>query len=165
MWLPDWGDRMVVMTWELLVLYAIMTGELHLSFRQLVMMHEWQSRNMKLKKLIPHARLLRALLEKQGALSPSEYAHNKPHTVFSIGEMCKSEWISYVKTKKWHRIKYGDGAKVKVLQWGKEAPQQGEMDDLDTRDEELLRRKRETGRLTCEGLSRKTEEPRHSGYS
>ncbi|MFS7916031.1 hypothetical protein Hanom_Chr02g00172331 [Helianthus anomalus] len=122
-----------------------MTGELHLSFRQLVMMHVWQSINMKLKKLTPHARLLSALLEKQRALSPSEYAYRKPHTVFSIGEICKSEWISYVKTKKWHKIKYVDGAKVKVLQWGKKAPQQGEMDDLDTRDEKLLRRKRETG--------------------
>ncbi|KAJ0616912.1 hypothetical protein HanOQP8_Chr02g0082231 [Helianthus annuus] len=142
---------MAIMTWELPVLYAIMTGELHLSFTQLVMMHVWQSRNMKLKKLIPHARLLSALLEKQGALSPSEYAYSKPHTVISIGEMCKSEWISYVKTKKWHTIKYGDGAKVKVLKWGKEAPQQGEMDDMDTRDEKLLRRKREAGMLTGEG--------------
>ncbi|MFS7953716.1 hypothetical protein Hanom_Chr07g00621881 [Helianthus anomalus] len=61
---PRLGDQMAVRTWEVPVLYAIMTEQLKLSFRQLVMMHVWQCRNQKGKKLISHVRLLSALLEK-----------------------------------------------------------------------------------------------------
>ncbi|KAJ0760343.1 hypothetical protein HanOQP8_Chr04g0136871 [Helianthus annuus] len=90
---PRTGDRVAVRKWELSVLYALMTGQLHLSFRQLVIMHVWQARNQKNKKLIPHARLLSALLEKHGALRPEEYAFRKPHTIFALEDVCKSEKI------------------------------------------------------------------------
>ncbi|MFS7912764.1 hypothetical protein Hanom_Chr02g00133701 [Helianthus anomalus] len=104
---PRLGDKMAVRTWELPVLYAIMTGQLHLSFRQLVMMHVWHIRNTKNKKPIPHVWFISALLEKQGALLPTEYSYSKPHTVFAIADMCKSEKLKYVKKKKWYKIKYG----------------------------------------------------------
>ncbi|KAF5773312.1 hypothetical protein HanRHA438_Chr13g0597851 [Helianthus annuus] len=38
---PRLGDRMAVRKWELPVLYALMTGQLHLSFRKMVIMHVW----------------------------------------------------------------------------------------------------------------------------
>ncbi|KAJ0592065.1 hypothetical protein HanHA300_Chr03g0080581 [Helianthus annuus] len=138
---PRLGDRMAVRTLEIPVLYAIMTGQLRLSFQQLVMTHVWQCRNQKGKKLIPHVRLLSALLEKQEVLFPSEYTFNKPHIMLLIADVCKSEGLKYVKTKFWHKVRFGDDTKVKVLQWGKEVPCPGEMDDQDSSDEELLRRK------------------------
>ncbi|KAJ0951939.1 hypothetical protein HanPSC8_Chr02g0066251 [Helianthus annuus] len=108
-----------------------MTGQLHLSFRQLVIMHVWHARNQKNKKLIPHARLLSALLEKHGALRPEEYVFSKPHIIFALADVCKSEKIAYKMTKLWHKIKFGDDVKLKVLQWGTQAPSRGEMDDQD----------------------------------
>ncbi|KAF5787171.1 hypothetical protein HanXRQr2_Chr10g0449801 [Helianthus annuus] len=63
---PRMGDMMGVRKWELVVLYALMTGQVHLSFQQLVMLHRWQSRNKRQKKLIPHARLISAFLREQG---------------------------------------------------------------------------------------------------
>ncbi|KAJ0820389.1 hypothetical protein HanPSC8_Chr16g0707401 [Helianthus annuus] len=162
---PRTGDRVAVRKWELLVLYALMTGQLHLSFRQLVIMHVWQARNQKNKKLIPHARLLSALLEKHRALRPEEYAFRKPHTIFALADVCKSEKISYKKTKLWHKIKFGDGVKLKVLQWGKEAPSGGEMDDQDSSDEEVTRRKREAGEIVGTGSSAQVEEPRQTAHS
>ncbi|KAF5766518.1 hypothetical protein HanXRQr2_Chr15g0716271 [Helianthus annuus] len=50
---PRLGDMMGIRKWELVVLYALMTGQIHLSFRHLVMLHIWQSRNKRQKKLIP----------------------------------------------------------------------------------------------------------------
>ncbi|MFS7946308.1 hypothetical protein Hanom_Chr06g00534491 [Helianthus anomalus] len=117
---PRIGDKQAIKSWELLVLYAIMTDE---------------------------------------------YAYSKPHTMFSIADMCKNEQISCVKTKLWHKNKYGDNARVKVLHWGKQAPQHDEMDDQDCCDEELMRRKREAGIDKGEGSSRQVEEPRQSTYS
>ncbi|MFS7985976.1 hypothetical protein Hanom_Chr11g01005041 [Helianthus anomalus] len=162
---PRTGDRVAVRKWELTVLYALMTGQLHLSFRQLVIMHVWQTRNQKNKKLIPHARLLSALLEKHGALRPEEYAFRKPHTIFALEDVCKSEKIRYKKTKWWHKIKFCDGVKLKVLQWGKQAPSGGEMDDQESSDEELLRRKRDVGEIVGEVSRAQVEEPRQSAYS
>ncbi|KAM0047209.1 hypothetical protein Hdeb2414_s0009g00325791 [Helianthus debilis subsp. tardiflorus] len=139
------GDLIGVRKWELVVLFALMTGQVHLSFRQLVLLHIWQSRNKRRKKLIPHARLISAFLRKQGIVPISEKPFEKPHATFSIAEMCTGDRITHVKTKLWHKIKFGDGAKLKVLQWGKQRPSQGEMDDLDSSDEELLRKKRAAG--------------------
>ncbi|MFS8033144.1 hypothetical protein Hanom_Chr17g01566061 [Helianthus anomalus] len=116
---PRLGDMMGVRKWELVVIFALKTGQVHLLFWQLVMLHIWQSRNKRLKKLIPHAQLISAFLRKQG--------------------------ITHVKIKLWHNIKFGDGAKLKVLQWGKQPPSRGEMDDLDSSDEEVLRLRREAG--------------------
>ncbi|KAJ0694151.1 hypothetical protein HanPI659440_Chr15g0605541 [Helianthus annuus] len=59
---PRLGDMMGVRKWELVVRFALMTGQMHLSFRQLVMFHIWQSRNKRQKKLIPDARLISAFL-------------------------------------------------------------------------------------------------------
>ncbi|KAJ0743870.1 hypothetical protein HanPI659440_Chr10g0380951 [Helianthus annuus] len=160
---PRTGDRVAVRKSELPVLYALMTGQLHLSFRQLVIMHVWQARNQKNKKLIPHARLLSALLEKHGALRPGEHAFRKPHTIFALADVCKSEKILYKKTKLWHKIKFGDGVKLKVLQWGKQAPSGGEMDDQDSSDEEVMRQKREAGEIVGAGSSAQVEEPVRSG--
>ncbi|KAM0038465.1 hypothetical protein Hdeb2414_s0013g00415121 [Helianthus debilis subsp. tardiflorus] len=81
---PLLGDMMGIRKWELVVLYALMTGQIHLSFWQLVMLHIWQSQNKRQKKLIPHARLISAFLRKQGAVSVSEHAFEKPHATWSI---------------------------------------------------------------------------------
>ncbi|KAJ0571196.1 hypothetical protein HanHA300_Chr05g0187541 [Helianthus annuus] len=137
---PRTGDRVAVRKWELPVLYALMTGQLHLSFRLLVIMHLWQ------------------------------YAFSKPYTIFALADVCKSEKIGYKETKLWHKIKFGDGVKLKVLQWGKQAPSIGEMDDQDSSDEEVLRQKREAGVVIGKGSSAQVEEPvrsepRQSAYS
>ncbi|KAJ0530607.1 hypothetical protein HanRHA438_Chr10g0462301 [Helianthus annuus] len=79
--------------------------------------------------------------------------------------MCMGDRITHVKTKLWHKIKFRDGAKLKVLQWGKQPPSQGEMDDLDSSDEEVLRLRREAGFQVGEGGSRQHEGPRQSDYS
>ncbi|KAJ0499803.1 hypothetical protein HanHA89_Chr13g0537971 [Helianthus annuus] len=76
---PRLGDMMRIRKWELVVLYALMTGQIHLSFRQLVMLHIWQSRNKRQKKLIPHAHLISAFLRKQWVVPVSEKAFEKPH--------------------------------------------------------------------------------------
>ncbi|KAJ0483912.1 hypothetical protein HanIR_Chr13g0669921 [Helianthus annuus] len=162
---PRLGDMMGIRKWELVVIYALMSGQIHLSFRQLVMLHIWQSRNKRQKKLIPHARLISAFLRKQRVVTVSEKAFEKPHATWSIAEMCNGDRITHVKTKLWHKIKFGDGAKLKVLQWGKQPPSQGKMDDLDSGDEEVLRLRREAGFQVGEGGSRQHEGPRHSDYS
>ncbi|KAJ0724269.1 hypothetical protein HanPI659440_Chr12g0445871 [Helianthus annuus] len=157
---------MGIRKWELVVLYALMTGQIHLSFRQLVMLHIWQSRNKRQKKLIPHARLISIFLRKQGlVLVYEKKAFEKPHATWSIAEMCNGDRITHVKTKLWHKIKFGDGAKLKVLQWGKQPPSQGEMDDLDSSDEEVLSLRREAGLPVREGGSGQHEGPRQSDYS
>ncbi|KAF5805573.1 hypothetical protein HanRHA438_Chr05g0220611 [Helianthus annuus] len=142
---PRLGDMMGIRKWELLVLYALMTGQIHLSFRQLVMLHIWQSRNKRQKKLIPHARLISVFLRQQRVVPISEKAFQKPHATWSIAETCDGDRVTYMKTKFWIKIKFGDGAKLKVLQWGKQPPSRGEMDDLDSSDEEVLRLRREAG--------------------
>ncbi|MFS7940153.1 hypothetical protein Hanom_Chr05g00460301 [Helianthus anomalus] len=147
-----------------------MTGQLHLSYRQLVIMHLRQARNQKNTNLIPHARLLSDLLEKHGALRPEEYTFSKPHTIFALADVCKSEKIAYKEMKLWHKIKFGDGVKLKVLQWGKQAPSIREMDDQDSSDEEVLRRKKEACVMIGECSSAQVEEPvrsepRQSTYS
>ncbi|MFS7995566.1 hypothetical protein Hanom_Chr12g01119411 [Helianthus anomalus] len=123
---PRMGDMMGVQKWEL-------------------------SRNKRKKKLIPHARLVSAFLHKHGVVPISAKPFEKPHATFSISEMCMGDRITHVKTKLWHKIKFGEGAKLKVLQWGKQPPSQGEMDDLDSSDEEILRRRREAGVQVGEG--------------
>ncbi|MFS8026205.1 hypothetical protein Hanom_Chr16g01484141 [Helianthus anomalus] len=139
---PRLGDMMGIRKWELVVLYTLMIGQIHLSFRQLVMLHIWQSRSKRQKKLISHARLISAFPRKQGVVLISKKAFEKPHATWSIAEMCNGDRITHVKTKLWHKIKFGDGAKLKVLQWGKQPPSRGEMDDLDSSDEEVLRLRR-----------------------
>ncbi|MFS7916723.1 hypothetical protein Hanom_Chr03g00180671 [Helianthus anomalus] len=52
---------------------------------------------------------------KAGAVLPNEYAVNKPHVMFLIAELSKHERVAYVKTKKWHKMKFGDGSKLTVL--------------------------------------------------
>ncbi|MFS8017896.1 hypothetical protein Hanom_Chr15g01385801 [Helianthus anomalus] len=54
--------------------------------------------------------------------------------------MCTGDRITHVNTKLWHKIKFGDGAKLKVLQW-------------------------EAGFQVGEGGSRQYEGPRQSDYS
>ncbi|MFS8017897.1 hypothetical protein Hanom_Chr15g01385811 [Helianthus anomalus] len=49
-----------------------MTGQVHLSFRQLVRLHIWQIRNKRQKKLIPQAWLISAFLRKRGVVPISE---------------------------------------------------------------------------------------------
>ncbi|KAJ0456962.1 hypothetical protein HanIR_Chr15g0768411 [Helianthus annuus] len=162
---PRLGDMMGIRKWELVVLFALMTGQMHLSFRQLVMLHIWQSQNKRQKKLIPHARLISAFLRKQGVVPISEKPFEKLHATFSIVELCTGDRITHVKTKLWHKIKFGDGAKLKLLQWGKQPPSQGEMDDLDSSDEKVLQRRREAGVQVGEGGSRQYDGPRQSDYS
>ncbi|MFS8020264.1 hypothetical protein Hanom_Chr15g01413541 [Helianthus anomalus] len=149
---------MGVRKWELVVLFALMTGQVHLSFRQLVMLHIRQSRNKRQKKLIPHARLVSAFLRKQGVVPISEKPFEKLHATWSIAKMCTGDRITHVRTKLWHKIKFGDGAKLKVLQWGKQPPSQGEMVDLDSSDEEVLRLRREVGFQVGEGGSSSTRD-------
>ncbi|MFS8018161.1 hypothetical protein Hanom_Chr15g01388881 [Helianthus anomalus] len=104
-------------------------------------------------------------LLKEGLVPNSEKAFEKPHATWSITEMCNGDRITHVKTKLWHKIKFGDGAKLKVLQWGKQPPSRGEMDDLDSSDEEVLRLRREVGLQVREGVSGQHEGPRQSDYS
>ncbi|MFS8011884.1 hypothetical protein Hanom_Chr14g01314251 [Helianthus anomalus] len=151
---PRMRDMMGVQNWELVVLFALMTGQVHFPFRQLVMLHIWQSRNKRQEKLIPHARLINGFLRKHGVAPISDKPFEKPHATWSIAKMCTGDRIRHVKTKLWHKIKFGDGAKLKVLQWGKQPPSQGEMDDLDSSEEEVLRLRREVGFQVGEGGSR-----------
>ncbi|XP_035842890.1 uncharacterized protein LOC118489263 [Helianthus annuus] len=167
---PRVGDKSMLRLWEIPILYAILTGEIKFSFRHLVLLNVWRCRNQKGKKLTPHVRLISALLEKQQALLPKEKPYNRPHIVYRLSEVCLHENHLYKQTKVWHKIEFSDKAKLKILQWGKEKPSQGGMDDLDSSDEELIRRKRAAGELGGEGSSVRAEElvqyePRHSGYS
>ncbi|MFS7890471.1 hypothetical protein Hanom_Chr00s000095g01619361 [Helianthus anomalus] len=116
-------------------------------------------------KLIPHALLISVFLLKEGLVPNSEKDFEKPHATWSITEMCNGGRITHVKTKLWHKIKFGDGAKLKVLQWGKQPPSRGKMDDLDSSVEEVLRLRREVGLQVREGVSGQHEGPRQSDYS
>ncbi|MFS7953715.1 hypothetical protein Hanom_Chr07g00621871 [Helianthus anomalus] len=85
--------------------------------------------------------------------------------MFSIVDLCRSERLKYVNTKFWHKVKFGDDTKVKVLQWGEKVPCPREMDDQDSSDEELLRRKREAGLISGESSSRQAAELGQASYS
>ncbi|KAJ0771931.1 hypothetical protein HanPI659440_Chr07g0274651 [Helianthus annuus] len=150
---PRTGDKSIPRLWEISVLYVILTGEIKFSFRHLVLMNVWRCRNQKGKKLTPHVRLISAFLEKQQALLPKEKPYNRPHVVFRLREVCLHENRRYKQTKVRHKVEFSDKAKLKILQWGKEKPSQGEMDDLDSSDEELIRKKRTAVELGGEGSS------------
>ncbi|KAI3725833.1 hypothetical protein L1987_65629 [Smallanthus sonchifolius] len=58
------GDHVKIRNYEIRVLFALTTGRINLSFRQLIMVNIWESRESALKKSIPHAHLISHMLEK-----------------------------------------------------------------------------------------------------
>ncbi|KAF5758703.1 hypothetical protein HanRHA438_Chr16g0744881 [Helianthus annuus] len=65
--MPCTSDTDSVRLYEVMILYALITGSPKLSARHLVTYNIWDSRERQAKKTIPHCRLLSEMLLKQGA--------------------------------------------------------------------------------------------------
>ncbi|KAM0047322.1 hypothetical protein Hdeb2414_s0009g00327021 [Helianthus debilis subsp. tardiflorus] len=62
------GDRGKLIVWDLQVLHTLMYGEPTQSWRHIVMIHIWDTLNQYKRKMIPHVRLISAMIEQQNQL-------------------------------------------------------------------------------------------------
>ncbi|KAF5772326.1 hypothetical protein HanXRQr2_Chr13g0575581 [Helianthus annuus] len=62
------GDRGKLRVWDLRVLHMLMYGEPTLSWRHVVMIHIWDTRNQYKRKMITHVRLINAMIAQQNQL-------------------------------------------------------------------------------------------------
>ncbi|KAI3816175.1 hypothetical protein L1987_15866 [Smallanthus sonchifolius] len=94
---PRLGDKVKVRHDEIRVLHALLTRGLKFSFRHMVMMNVCESRESLDRKMIPHYRLITALMRMQGALHQNIFYMVKHHKLIVLGNLSYQEW-SYNKT-------------------------------------------------------------------
>ncbi|KAL8223965.1 hypothetical protein R6Q57_019440 [Mikania cordata] len=97
--IPRMGDLVKIHQYELEVLHALVSGQEMLSFRHLEMLNVWASRESKVRCMVPHCRLITALMRKQGALNPDTQIMKKQHKAFSFAKLSKEEWRYDVTTR------------------------------------------------------------------
>ena len=109
--IPRHGDKMKVRHYEIRVLHALLTGSPVFSFRHLAMLNVWESRESKERKMIPHCRLLSALMIRQGVVGEFSRSVPKPHKLFTLSRLSSSDW-KYKKTDRYHVLKDLKGKEV-----------------------------------------------------
>ncbi|KAK1430662.1 hypothetical protein QVD17_13565 [Tagetes erecta] len=90
--IPRKGDKIKIRVYEVMVLYALITGKPTLSFRHLVLLNVWESREDKERKRIPHCRLLTRLFTDQRAISSSAKPYVVKQWPFCIARIDVDEW-------------------------------------------------------------------------
>ncbi|KAK1421834.1 hypothetical protein QVD17_24497 [Tagetes erecta] len=101
--IPRRGDKVEVRYPEVPILYMLMKGTPLVPFRFLAMNNIWISRNSSERKIIPHCRLITALLKKYGAIEAGDrgsYKKSKPLDLRNLGP----GW-EYKETERDHRLK------------------------------------------------------------
>ncbi|KAK1437352.1 hypothetical protein QVD17_03143 [Tagetes erecta] len=61
--IPRRGDYVKIRNYEVKVLYALTTGRINLSLKQLIMLNIWETRESYARRFVPHCRLIVHLLE------------------------------------------------------------------------------------------------------
>ncbi|KAM0005057.1 hypothetical protein Hdeb2414_s0222g00838601 [Helianthus debilis subsp. tardiflorus] len=109
---PRRGDKMEVQFQEVPILYMMMHGTPKVPFRFLVLNNIWLSKNSGERKIIPHCRLITALLKKYGAIKGDEkgsYKRFRPFDLKNLG----SDW-TYTESERFHKLKT-DGRRWRAL--------------------------------------------------
>ncbi|KAJ0914569.1 hypothetical protein HanPSC8_Chr06g0240081 [Helianthus annuus] len=111
------GDRGTVKMYDVRVVHAIMTGRPRFSFMHLALMNVWESRESKERKMIPHVRLLCAMMEQQGVVTKATTAVKKDIAHIDFAQT-KTTGLTYDQTSRYHVLKEkgsGPGRTLKVL--------------------------------------------------
>ncbi|KAK9052264.1 hypothetical protein SSX86_028892 [Deinandra increscens subsp. villosa] len=90
--IPRRGDKTEVRFPEVPILYALFHGKPLVSFRYLVIYNIWLSRDSIDRKIIPHCRLITALLKKAGVITSESVAKPKRFTPFNVKSL-GGEWV------------------------------------------------------------------------
>jgi hypothetical protein len=134
--IPRLSDMSVVRHYDIRVLYALVTGQQVLSFRHLVMLNVWESRESYTRKAIPHCRLLSTLLRMNGAVEPGELGVIKKHTQLRFSSLNRQSW-EYVEEDRYHvLIEQGSKARLRFRKWGLDpSPEREEMPEQEVNQE------------------------------
>ncbi|KAJ0480461.1 hypothetical protein HanIR_Chr13g0631951 [Helianthus annuus] len=90
------GDRGTVKAPDYRVLHALLYGTPKLSWRQIVMINTWDTRESFKRKMIPYARLISAMILQQNALPQDSLWVSKPIDQFNFASM-RRHWRITVK--------------------------------------------------------------------
>jgi len=130
--MPRRGDKLEVRYPEVPVLYMFMKSTPLVPFWFLVMHNIWLSRNSSERKIIPHCRLITALLKKYGSIEVEDkgsYKRIKPLDLRNLGP----GW-EYKETERDHRLK-SDGQGWRELKKDARPLRPGEVEDSDSEEE------------------------------
>ncbi|KAJ0827643.1 hypothetical protein HanRHA438_Chr17g0828181 [Helianthus annuus] len=100
---PRRGDKMEVRHQEVPILYMLMHGSPKVPYRFLVLNNIWLSKNSGERKIIPHCRLITALLKKYGAIKGDEKGSYKRFRPFDLKNLGPG-WI-YKESERFHKLK------------------------------------------------------------
>ncbi|KAJ0779147.1 hypothetical protein HanPI659440_Chr06g0223371 [Helianthus annuus] len=103
--MPRTSDTDRVRLYEVMILYALITGSPKLSARHLIMYNIWESRERQAKKTIPHCRLLSKMLLKQGAIQTGVRGEKAPQNPIKMSTFCRNSLWTYELRRKMHRLK------------------------------------------------------------
>ncbi|KAJ0556352.1 hypothetical protein HanOQP8_Chr07g0246051 [Helianthus annuus] len=132
--IPRRGDKMEVRFSEVPVLYMLIHGSPMVPFRFLVLNNIWLGRNSGGRKIVPHCRLITALLKLYwaiGAEDKGSYKRFKPFDIQHLG----SGW-EYKESERYHKLKT-DGKRWRALKADARPLRPGEADELEMSDEEV----------------------------
>ncbi|KAJ0744394.1 hypothetical protein HanPI659440_Chr10g0387111 [Helianthus annuus] len=90
------GDRGKVKAPDCRVLHALLYGTPRLSWRQIVMMNTWDTRESCTRKMIPYVRLINVMILQQNALPQESLWVSKPIDQFNFASM-KRHWKITIK--------------------------------------------------------------------
>ncbi|KAD3067142.1 hypothetical protein E3N88_35022 [Mikania micrantha] len=129
---PRRGDKTMVRHPEVPVLYALMIGGPKISFRYLAMLNIWEAHNNKEKNMIPHCKLIQALIRWYGLINDDDQEYmRKYHTPFRLNTLNTLTW-EYKSSERYHRLKdVATGRVWDVLKVNARPLQPGEHDTFD----------------------------------
>ncbi|KAJ0837613.1 hypothetical protein HanRHA438_Chr16g0780101 [Helianthus annuus] len=85
--IPRRGDKVEVRYPEVPILYMLLNGAPLIHFRFLVLNNIWISRNRSERKIIPHCRLITALLKMCGAIKEDDKGSYKKFKPFELAQL------------------------------------------------------------------------------
>ncbi|KAJ0624970.1 hypothetical protein HanOQP8_Chr01g0037571 [Helianthus annuus] len=132
--IPRRGDKMEVRFLKVPVLYMLMHGSPMVPFQFLVLNNIYIGRNSGERKIIPHCRLITALLKLYGTIRAEDkgsYKRFKPFDIQHLG----SGW-KYKESERYHKLK-SDGKRWRALKAGARPLRPGEADEPETSDDEV----------------------------
>ncbi|KAJ0789600.1 hypothetical protein HanPI659440_Chr05g0205441 [Helianthus annuus] len=133
--LPRRSDRSNLRKPDVPILYYLLKGKPRISYKYLVMMNIWTSRNKLDKILIPHCRLITALLKKRGVINETSAFIKLPkgHTTFTLDGFNNQNGLEYVRTERYHKLK-ASGRKWRALTTDARMLLPGEEDESESDD-------------------------------
>ncbi|KAF5797020.1 hypothetical protein HanXRQr2_Chr08g0358691 [Helianthus annuus] len=133
--LPRRSDRSNLRKPDVPILYYLLKGKPRISYKYLVMMNIWTSRNKLDKILIPHCRLITALLKKRGVINETSAFIKLPkgHTTFTLDGFNNQNGLEYVRTERYHKLK-ASGWKWRALRTDARMLLPGEEDESESDD-------------------------------